>query len=158
MWKQLYDKGEVPVAENIKTRDQWVEQDIVFITNTLNKLLSPNDELRQQGLDDIGYILPIFLVNNLKGEELIVYLKAKLEAAKSVQEEKQKEKEIEERLKSKTEEEFVEVAKPKEKEQAREMKMEEKMEIPNEDKPETQNPKSEINSNNQNSDNVNKKV
>lgn len=158
MWKQQYDKGEVPVAENIKTRDQWVEQDIVFITNTLNKLLSPNDELRQQGLDDIGYILPIFLVNNLKGEELIVYLKAKLEAAKSVQEEKQKEKEIEERLKSKTEEEFVEVAKPKEKEQAREMKMEEKMEIPNEDKPETQNPKSEINSNNQNSDNVNKKV
>lgn len=129
MWKQQYVKGEVPVAENIKTREQWVNQDIVFITNTLNKLLSPNDELRQQGLDDIGYILPIFLINNLKGEELIVYLKAKLEAAKAVQEEKQKEKEIEERLKSKAEEEFVEVSQPKEEEKVKEMKMEEKLEI-----------------------------
>lgn len=130
MWKQQYEKEEVPVTENIKTREQWVDQDIVFITNTLNKLLSPNDELRQQGLDDIGYILPIFLINNLKGEELIVYLKAKLEAAKAVQEEKQKEKEIEERLKSKSEEEFVEVTQPKEEEKAKELKMEEKMDIP----------------------------
>lgn len=135
MWKQQYERGEVPVAENIKTREQWVNQDIVFITNTLNKLLSPNEELSQQGLDDIGYILPIFLINNLKGEELIVYLKAKLEAAKAVQEEKQKEKEIEERLKTKTEE-FVEVQGPKEKEKAKEMKMEEKMEIPEENKSE----------------------
>ncbi len=140
MWKHQYEKGEVPVAENIKTREQWVDQDIVFITNTLNKLLSPNEELRQQGLDDIGYILPIFLINNLKGEELIVYLKAKLEAAKAVQEEKQKEKEIEERLKSKTEEEFVEVATPKEKEKAQEMKMEEKMEIPEGERNTTNNP------------------
>ncbi|MBI3366130.1 hypothetical protein HY041_00685 [Candidatus Roizmanbacteria bacterium] len=134
MWKQQYEKGEVPVAENIQTREQWVAVDIVFITNTLNKLLSSNEELRQEGLDDIGYILPIFLINNLKGEELIVYLKAKLEAAKSVQEEKQKEKEIEERLKSKTEEEFVEVAKPKQKEAEKELKMEEKMEIKDEKK------------------------
>ncbi len=132
MWKQQYEKGEVPVADNIKTREQWVEQDIVFITNTLNKLLSPNEELRQEGLDDIGYILPIFLINNLKGEEIIVYLKAKLEAAKAVQEEKQKEKEIEERLKAKTEEEFVEVKTTKEEEKAKEMKMEEKMDIPKE--------------------------
>ena len=132
MWKQQYEKGEVPVADNIKTREQWVEQDIVFITNTLNKLLSPNDELRQEGLDDIGYILPIFLINNLKGEEIVVYLKAKLEAAKAVQEEKQKEKEIEERLKAKTEEEFVEVKSTKKEEQAKEMKMEEKMEVPEE--------------------------
>lgn len=144
MWKQQYEKGEVPVAENIKTREQWVEQDIVFITNTLNKLLSPNDELRQQGLDDIGYILPIFLINNLKGEELIVYLKAKLEAAKAVEEEKQKEKEIEERLKAKTEEEFVEVAKPKEQEKAQEMKMEEKMEIPEEKKVEENKPEDQM--------------
>lgn len=130
MWKQQYERGEVPVAENIKSREEWVMQDAVFITNTLNKLLSPSDELRQQGLDDIGYILPIFLINNLKGEELIVYLKAKLEAAKSVAEEKQKEKEIEARLKAQTEEELVEVAAPKEAEKAKEMKMEEKMEIP----------------------------
>lgn len=145
MWKQQYEKGEVPVAENIKTREQWVEQDAVFITNTLNKLLSPNEELRQEGLDDIGYILPIFLINNLKGEEIIVYLKAKLEAAKAVAEEKQKEKEIEERLKAKTEEEFVEVKSTKKEEQAKEMKMEEKMELPKEkadEKPKEESPDS----------------
>ncbi len=132
MWKHQYESGEVPVAENIKTREQWVDQDIVFITNTLNKLLSPADEIRQEGLDDIGYILPIFLLNNLKGEELMVYLKAKLEAAKAVQEEKQKEKEIKEQMKTKTEEEFVEVGQPKEKEAAKTMTMEEEMKIPEE--------------------------
>jgi len=93
MWKEQYEKGEVPVAENIKSREQWVETDVLFITNTLNKILSDNDELKRQGLNDVGYILPIFLINNLKGDELVVYLKAKLEAAKAVLSEKLKQKE-----------------------------------------------------------------
>lgn len=139
MWKQQYERGEVPVAENIRTREQWVTEDAIFITNTLNKLLSPSEELRQKGLDDIGYILPIFLINNLKGEELIVYLKAKLEAAKSVAEEKQLEKEIEERVKAQAEEELVEVSLPKEEEKRKEMTMEEKMKIP-EEKPKEEQP------------------
>ncbi|NTU73144.1 hypothetical protein HGB07_03155, partial [Candidatus Roizmanbacteria bacterium] len=55
MWTEQYEKGEVPVTENIQSRAEWVEQDVVFITNTLNKLLSSDDELRQQGLDEMGY-------------------------------------------------------------------------------------------------------
>ena len=129
MWKQQYEKGEVPVTENVKSRAQWVEQDIVFITNTLNKLLSPNDELKQQGLDDVGFILPIFLLNNLKGEELVVYLKAKVEAARAVKEAFDKEKEITEKLKAQAPEEFVEVAKPKEKKAEKTMEMKEEMKI-----------------------------
>jgi hypothetical protein len=128
MWKSQYEKGEVPVQDNIKTREQWVEQDTIFITNTLNKLFSSNEELKQQGLDDLGYILPIFMISNMSGEQLVTYLKAKLEAAKMVKEEKAKEKEITEKLKSKTEEEFVEV--PGVKHEEAEKTMEMKNELP----------------------------
>ncbi len=131
MWKEQYEKGEVPTTENIATREAWVDQDIVFITNTLNKLFSPDEKVRQAGLDDVGYILPIFLVNNLKGDQLVVYLKAKVEAAKEVKEIKVKEKEITDKLKTQAKEEFVEVEKPAEK--AAEKTMEMKQEI----KPET---------------------
>ncbi|MFH0773629.1 MAG: hypothetical protein V1922_04950 [bacterium] len=113
MWTQQYEKGEVPTSENITSREQWVDQDIVFITNTLNKLLSSDDKLRQEGIDDLAYILPIFLINSLKGEELVVYLKAKIEAAKVVKHDMDKEREITDKLKKKSEEteEFIDVKK-----------------------------------------------
>lgn len=131
MWTQQYEKGEVPVNENITTREQWVDQDTVFITNTLNKLLSPDDKIRNNGLDDLGYILPIFMINNLKGEELMVYLKAKLEAAKAVTEQIAKEKELTEQIKAKVgaEEEFVEVERPTEVQAAKTMPLQEELEI-----------------------------
>jgi hypothetical protein len=127
MWMNQYEKGEVPVSENIKSREDWVDQDIVFITNTLNKLLSPNEEIRQQGLDDVGYILPIFLINNLSGEQLITYLRAKLEAAKQVKMMMEKEKEITQKLKEKSIEELVEVKATKKEEKAKAMTMEESL-------------------------------
>ncbi|MBI3620426.1 hypothetical protein HY214_04785 [Candidatus Roizmanbacteria bacterium] len=123
MWQEQYEKGEVPISDNIKSRAEWVEKDIVFITNTLNKILADDDILKQQGLDDVGYIVPIFLINNMKGEELVVYLKAKIEAAKTVLANKQKETEIAEQLKNKAEEQFVDVAKPAAAEKAATMKM-----------------------------------
>ncbi len=135
MWTQQYEQGEVPVTENIGTRQAWVDNDIISITNTLNKLLSPSEELRQQGLDEIGYILPIFLINNLKGEELLVYLKAKLEAAKEVKNRLFKEKEITEKVKAENEKEFVDVDEPKKAEAAKTMTMEEELKIPEEKTP-----------------------
>ena len=126
MWKDQYERGEVPISDKIKSRDQWVEQDVVFITNTLNKLVSDIPEIRQEGLDELGYILPIFLINNLKGDQLLVYLKAKLEAAKEVISLFFQKKEGKEEAENAKVEEFVEVAKPKteEKEKAAEMKEE----------------------------------
>ena len=131
MWTQQYEKGEIPATENIKTRSEWVDQDIVVITNTLNKLFSSDLTIKQQGLDEVGYILPIFLVNNLSGEQLVTYLKAKIEAAKTVKTLTDREKEVTERLKAKVEE--VDVMKPKMKEAAKtmEMKQELKEELPN---------------------------
>lgn len=127
MWIEHYEKGELPLAENISTRQEWVKQDIVLITNTLNKLLSDDKTLQGQALDEIGFILPIFLVNNLSGEQLVTYLKAKVEAAKQVKDFGLKEQEISERLKSQSEK--IEVARPKKKEAAKTMEMKAELEI-----------------------------
>ena len=144
MWTQQYEKGEVPTSENITSREQWVDQDVVFITNTLNKLLSSDDKLRQEGIDDLAYILPIFLINSLKGEELVVYLKAKIEAAKVVKHDMDKEREITEKLKRKSEEteEFVDVEKKTE-ENTKTLEM--SQELPGEENKEAEKPTEESN-------------
>ncbi|MEK7597090.1 MAG: hypothetical protein AAB441_00410 [Patescibacteria group bacterium] len=115
MWINAYEKGEIPKTENLRSRSEWVEYDIVLITNTLNKLLSDDKVLKAQALDEIGFILPIFLVNNLSGDQLVTYLKAKIEAARTVKTLIDREKEVTEKLKTKSEE-TVEVLKPKKKE------------------------------------------
>lgn len=111
MWSEQYENGDIPVQDNIQSREEWVDQDIVTITNVMNKIISPNPELQQQGLDELGFIIPIFMINNMKGDQLITYLKAKLEAAKSVQKLLNKEREIREKLEKQKEddEELVEL-------------------------------------------------
>lgn len=111
MWEHQYEEGEIPVTENIRSRDEWVEQDVVTITNVMNKILSPNQDLQQQGLDELGFIIPIFMINNLKGEQLITYLKAKLEAAKATRKLLDKEKQVREKVEKEKEndEELVEL-------------------------------------------------
>lgn len=128
MWVDHYEKGEIPVAENIISRDAWVEQDIVLITNTLNKLLSDDQTLKEQALNEVGFIMPIFMVNSLSGEQLVTYLKAKVEAAKQVQEMQAMEKKITEKLKAESDK--VEVALPKKKEAAKTMTMSQELETP----------------------------
>jgi hypothetical protein len=129
MWTNQYEKGEVPVSVDVQSREEWLDQDIIFITNTLNKLLSTDPQLRQEAMDEIGYILPIFIINNLKGDELMVYLKAKLEAAKSVKENLQKIKDLTNKLKSEADkdEDLVEVDRSKTESAQKEMHMSEEM-------------------------------
>lgn len=129
MWVHHYDSGEIPETENISTREEWVEQDVVRISNILNKLLSANKQLQEQGLTEVGYILPIFMVNNLTGEELLVYLKAKIQAAKEVSKQIRREKEI--MKKAKGEEEFVDIERPKEAVAAKTQTLTNELEIEN---------------------------
>lgn len=129
MWQKQYESGEIPVQENIQSRQEWVEHDTVFITNTLNKLTSEDEEVRQQGLDDIGYILPIFMINNFKGEEMLVYLKAKLQAAKAVQAQIQREEAIKEELTQKDEDDKVEITSKKKEVDDKTMEMEQALTI-----------------------------
>ncbi len=126
MWISQYENGEIPKTENILNRNQWIETDIVLITNVLNKLYSNNEEIKKQGLEEVSYILPIFMINNFNGEQLVTYLKAKLEAAKTVKMLLDKEKEITEKLKKETDK--VEIKIPKKQEKAKEMKIETKIE------------------------------
>src|SRR3989344_2262819 len=128
MWSDQYQKGEVPISNTIKDRKEWLNTDIIALTNILNKITSSNEDLRSQGLDDVGYILPIFMVNNLKGEELAVYLKAKLEAAKQVKHDVEKEEEIRQTIDSQKEEVFVDIDRPKAQEAAKHLEM--KQELP----------------------------
>ena len=124
MWTKHYEEGEVPVTDTIQSRKDWVDQEIVYITNTLNKILSPDERIQQEGLDELGYLLPIFLINNLKGEELIVYLKAKLEAAKLIQKILEREEAVKDKMKKdQEEEEEVLVDAPKKEEEEKEMHM-----------------------------------
>lgn len=127
MWIEQYESGEIPVTENITSRSQWVEQDVVKISNLLNKIMSSDIKLQEQGLDEVGFILPIFMINNLSGEELLVYLKAKVEAAKQVQRDIQKEEEI--RSKVTAEEEFVDIDMPKQEEAAKEQTLQQELKI-----------------------------
>ncbi len=134
LWKQHYLKGEVPVSENITSREEWLEQDIIYLTNILNKLLSGDAKLKEEALEDLSYILPLFVINDLSPEELIIYLKARLEAAKEVKEQLQREEEIKEKLKKEMEkEELVEVPLQKEKEKPQAMEQKLEAELPEED-------------------------
>lgn len=137
MWVNHYEKGEIPETENITSRKDWVMSDVITITNILNKLVSPNEEIRLQGIDEVGYILPIFMINKLSGAELLVYLKTKLEAAKQVQHDLEKEEEIKAKLEKKDEEEKIEVKRETKKEKEKELQMEE--ELPEEEKDEQKN-------------------
>ncbi|MEK7522340.1 MAG: hypothetical protein AAB569_02085 [Patescibacteria group bacterium] len=126
MWINAYEKGEIPKTENLRSRSEWVEYDIVLITNTLNKLLSDDKVLKAQALDEIGFILPIFLVNNLSGDQLVTYLKAKIEAARTIKALLDREKEVTERLKAGAEE-TVDVLKPKKKEAEKTMELKQEL-------------------------------
>lgn len=90
LWIEQYRTGQVPVSENIQTRAQWVAQDLEVITGVLRKLVSKDEAMRQQALDEIGFILPIFLMNNLSATQLITYLKAKAGAAREVKQDLEK--------------------------------------------------------------------
>lgn len=84
MWSDQYENGEIPPSSDTQDREEWIEQDIIAMTNIMNKLLSEDETLQQQGIDELGFIIPVFMMNNLQGDQLITYLKAKLSAAKSV--------------------------------------------------------------------------
>lgn len=129
MWLEHYENGEIPVTENVQSREEWVQQDTVRISNILNKLMSTDKVMQEQGLTEVGYILPIFMVNNLSGEELLVYLKAKIQAAKEVARGLDKEKALREKIKSEDEENLVEVERPAVEEAAKTQVLQEEMEI-----------------------------
>jgi hypothetical protein len=86
MWVENYQKLEPPkaVAGKGVSRHEWVSSDITKITETINLLTSADPQKVKKGMESVGTILPFLLIGGFSQTEVIAYLKAKLEAAKTV--------------------------------------------------------------------------
>ncbi len=86
MWQENYQNMETPIGPNGIPTDKhsFIQQDIENITETINLLSSENQENVDKGMDRVANILPFLLLGGFSKTEVISYLKAKLEAAKSV--------------------------------------------------------------------------
>ncbi len=138
MWLTHYREAPVPTTETIKSREQWVTEEIKKLTNISNLLSSADPKLKQQGLEKVSEILPFLLLGGFSDIETLTYLKAKLEAAKQVELESEIETKAREEAKKEIKEEeetLIEVAPKKAEEKKKaEAAQTQKMEAPKEEK------------------------
>jgi hypothetical protein len=81
MWEENYQHLEPPKQQN---RNEWINNDINKISEAINLLASNDSQKIEKGMESVGNILPFLLIGGFSQTEVIAYLKAKLEAAKSV--------------------------------------------------------------------------
>ncbi|MBM3209518.1 hypothetical protein FJZ40_04485 [Candidatus Shapirobacteria bacterium] len=129
MWINHYRSGDVPITDRVKSREDWIKGDLAQITNTLDLISSKQPEEKQKGYDLVASILPFLLLGGFSEDQTVTYLKAKLEAAKVVQEELERTEKIKEEAKKEGEEELVEVAPAKEAEEKKEGELAEELAI-----------------------------
>ncbi len=100
VWQENYQKLEPPrtIEGKQKNREEWIIGDIDRITETINLLTSEDVQNIKKGMEEVSAILPFLLIGGFAQTEVIAYLKAKLEAAKSVSEEISKKEEEEETM------------------------------------------------------------
>lgn len=100
IWQENYLKLEPPknIEGKQRNRKEWVHDDIVKISDTINLLASANAQNVTRGMDTVGSILPFLLIGGFTQSEVVAYLKAKLEAAKQVEENLSKKQEEEETM------------------------------------------------------------
>ncbi|MDP3987604.1 MAG: hypothetical protein Q8P80_00465 [Candidatus Levybacteria bacterium] len=86
MWRENYQNMDVPKGPEGKDRDrkEWVKQDMDKISETINLLTSQDKQKVSQGMNMVAKILPFLLIGGFSQTEVIAYLKAKLEAGKTV--------------------------------------------------------------------------
>jgi len=123
MWVEHYTKGEVPVSEKITNRATWVKEEQVRLDNVLNKIASENEEIRAEGLKEVADIIPFFILGDMSIQDIAIYLKAKLTAAREVNDTLGKEAVLKERL-EKAQTQFVEVEKKEAVAKTQELKQE----------------------------------
>ncbi|MCL4386804.1 hypothetical protein M1307_00215, partial [Patescibacteria group bacterium] len=81
MWIENYQKLDAPAQTS---RKEWVASDIEKINQAVNYLASSDSQNVKKGMESVGNILPFLLIGGFSQTEVIAYLKAKLEAAKTV--------------------------------------------------------------------------
>ncbi len=99
MWSENYRDLEVPQSiSGTQSRKQWISSDILDIEQTISLLTSQNSADVEDGMKQVADILPFLLIGGFSQTEIVAYLKAKLEAGKSVLEEVEKQVEEEDTL------------------------------------------------------------
>lgn len=86
MWQDNYQNLETPknIDGTQKDRQEWIKTDIEKINETISLLLSIDPLKIAQGKSMVAKILPFLLIGGFSQTEIIAYLKAKMEAGKSV--------------------------------------------------------------------------
>ncbi|MBI2029947.1 hypothetical protein HYT02_06015 [Candidatus Gottesmanbacteria bacterium] len=130
MWMNHYKLTEVPKTESIKTREQWLDEDIRFLTNTINLISSLNPKDKQMGLKQVAAILPFLMLGGFSEAETTIYLKAKLQAAKSVLASLEEREKLKEEVKKEEEETLVEIKEGERQEEEKTMTTEQTQELP----------------------------
>lgn len=86
IWKENYTNMEPPAPLDGKTlsKEEWINNDIQKIDETINLLSSPDQTQVQKGMEMVSDILPFLLIGGFSKAEVIAYLKAKQAAGKEV--------------------------------------------------------------------------
>ncbi|MBI2442641.1 MAG: hypothetical protein HYV40_01890 [Candidatus Levybacteria bacterium] len=95
MWAESYRSLDVPirVTGEHMSRAAWLQDDIAHMQETIDLLGSTDTAKVNEGMQKVSDILPFLLIGGFSSSEIVAYLKAKLEAAKSVMAELEGEKE-----------------------------------------------------------------
>ena len=85
-WEQNYTTIEPPVDQENKpqSRKDWLDSEQKNITIVIQLLQSEEPEKQKEGMDKVSEILPFLLLGGFSRNEIVTYLKAKLEAAKNI--------------------------------------------------------------------------
>jgi hypothetical protein len=85
-WEQNYSTIEPPTGDDGKPqqRKAWLDKEKNNITIVIQLLQSQDPVKQKQGMDKVSQILPFLLLGGFSRNEIVTYLKAKLEAAKQV--------------------------------------------------------------------------
>jgi hypothetical protein len=95
LWQENYKNIDVPSDALTPNRQDWIEEDMKKVSQTITLLTSVDPKQLAEGMKTVSSILPFLLIGGFSQTEVIAYLKAKEEAAKSVLKD-MKEKEAEE--------------------------------------------------------------
>ena len=86
MWVDNYESLEPPrdIAGKQVDREEWIKNDLDKINEAISLMSSVDPKKVNEGMEIVGNILPFLLMGGFSKSEVVTYLKAKLEAAKSV--------------------------------------------------------------------------
>jgi hypothetical protein len=109
LWEENYRTLPIP-AEFGSDRSTWIKSDCKYIEETITLLTSADTEKQKEGMKRVSDIMPMLLLGGFSSEEVVGYLKAKLEAGKNVLSALEKEEESSVTVSGKTDEKQQEQA------------------------------------------------